>query len=81
MILSFLQTTNIKELTINELNGMLGPPDGERAIKGPPWELRVQCPYGLLNWDVFFYWPTGDYPEYIYGGVVERVNKWAYVWE
>jgi hypothetical protein len=45
------------------------------------WELRVQCPLGLMNWDVFFYWPGTDYPNAIYGGSVERIGGWAYVHE
>jgi hypothetical protein len=35
----------------------------------------------MLNWDVFFYWPTQDYPKTIYGGSTERIGQWAYVHE
>lgn len=45
------------------------------------WELRVPCSVGMLNWDVFFYWPREKYPSHIYGGWVEAMGKWAYVHE
>lgn len=45
------------------------------------YELRVYCPHPPLNFDCFFYWPSEDYPEYIYGGGTERIGKWAYVHE
>lgn len=60
-------------------------PDYEYEVlevdKPSPWELRVPCGVGMLNWDVFFYWPTKKYPDYIYGGGVERMGDWAYVHE
>jgi len=28
-----------------------------------------------------FYWPTEDYPDYAYGGSIERIRNWAYVHE
>jgi hypothetical protein len=59
----------------------LGPPDGSRVLVDAAWELRVPCPIGLLNWDVFFYWPSETYPDYAYGGSVERIGGWAYVHE
>jgi hypothetical protein len=46
-----------------------------------PWQLGVDCSTGILNWDVFFYWPTHNYPTYIYGGYVQPVGEWAYVHE
>ncbi|MCZ6598532.1 MAG: hypothetical protein O7B99_12895 [Planctomycetota bacterium] len=46
-----------------------------------PWELRVPCGRGLLNWDVFVYWPSEEYPSAMYGGTVERMGAWAYVHE
>jgi len=45
------------------------------------YELRVNCPSGGLNWDCFFYWPSQDYPDRIYGGVTEKIGKWVYVHE
>lgn len=59
----------------------LGPPSGSLVLVNADWELRVQCPLGMLNWDVFFYWPSEDYPERAYGGSVERIGRWAYVHE
>ena len=45
-----------------------------------PWELSVDVPWGL-SFDKFFYWPSHQYPETIYGGRVERFGQWAYVHE
>ncbi len=45
------------------------------------YELRVDCPLGGLNWDCFIYWPSESYPDKMYGGVTELINKWAYVHE
>ena len=46
-----------------------------------PWSLILPCGRGVLNWDVFVYWPTEQYPHHMYGGFVERVRSWAYVHE
>jgi len=48
-------------------------------VHGTPWELRINCPTGLLNHDSFVYWPTGEYPEHLYGGFTESVGRWVYV--
>jgi hypothetical protein len=45
------------------------------------YELKVYCPAGGANWDCFFYWPSEDYPDYIYGGTTEEIRKWVYVHE
>ncbi len=45
------------------------------------YELRVDCPIGALNYDCFIYWPSESYPDKMYGGVTELINKWAYVHE
>lgn len=50
-------------------------------VESVPWELKVDCPQGPLNWDVFFYWPSKKYPANIYGGYVEPIADWAYVHE
>jgi len=65
----------------SEITEVLGQPSGSRADRVSRWELRVHCSIGFLNWDVFFYWPTQDYPDGIYGGAVERIADWAYVHE
>lgn len=57
----------------------ISPNEDWRPMKN--YELRVPCPSGVINWDVFFYWPEGNYPENIYGGYVERIEDWAYVHE
>jgi len=45
------------------------------------YELGVMTPSGGINFDRYFYWPEGNYPDRIYGGGVERVGEWAYVYE
>jgi hypothetical protein len=52
--------------------------EGERFGR---YELSIECPSGLLNWDRFVYWPEGGYPGCMYGGWVERIGAWAYVHE
>jgi hypothetical protein len=47
---------------------------------GAVYELRVNF-YRIFGWDCFFYWPSERYPELIYGGGTEIINKWAYVHE
>jgi hypothetical protein len=58
---------------------LLGPPDGSRILQHAPWELRINCPTGLLNHDVFVYWPTEQYPVHLYGGTTESIGRWVYV--
>ncbi len=43
------------------------------------YELRVTCPVGPFQSDVFVYRPGASYPELLYGGRVERIADWAYV--
>ena len=69
------------DLHRSRVETLLGPPNGNRLLRDSPWELRIQCSSGMVNWDVFFYWPTERYPEEIYGGWVEKIGKWAYVHE
>ncbi len=45
-----------------------------------PYELKVDL-YRMFGWDCFFYWTSEDYPDIIYGGETEIINKWAYVHE
>ncbi len=58
---------------------LFGTPDGSRSLRATPWELRINSPRGILNRDLFFYWPTGNYPPHIYGGDTELFGGWAYV--
>lgn len=46
----------------------------------PSWSLRLSCGWGL-NFDVFVYWPTEQYPLHCYGGTTERFGRWIYVHE
>ncbi len=52
--------------------------DKERPFK--KYELRVDL-YKLLQFDCLVYWPEGNYPDFMYGGGVERIGEWAYVHE
>ena len=45
------------------------------------WILMVDCPSGILNWDVFIYFPNGNYPKQAYGGYLKPIGNWAYVCE
>jgi len=51
------------------------------TYEGNAWVLRVDTPTGGLNWDAFLYFPKQNYPQVGYGGVLERVEDWAYVHE
>jgi len=56
---------------------------GEEAEKweNNPWVVYVETPSGGLNWDIFMYLPKQNYPQKGFGGVVEKVDDWAYVHE
>ena len=49
--------------------------------KGNPWVLYINTPIGVINWDMFLYFPLQNYPEEGYGGRLQRVGTWAYVHE
>ena len=67
--------------SFSSVTGILGDPSGERLLLNADWELQIPCSNGFLNWDVFFYWPSEEYPDHVYGGWVERIKNWAYVHE
>ena len=48
---------------------------------GNAWVLVAVVSTGLINWDLFVYFPNQQYPELGYGGSIERVADWAYVHE
>lgn len=52
-----------------------------KTYEGNPWVLRVATSTGALNWDSFLYFPKQNYPQVGYGGVLERIEDWAYVYE
>jgi hypothetical protein len=79
MALSLRKTYELYGMPRDVFEGMLGLPDGQRAVHGPPWELRINCPTGLLNHDAFVYWPTEKYPQRMYGGTAEPIGRWVYV--
>lgn len=81
-MLEALKATGIfKEKSFSTIEGILGKPTGREQVRDSSWELSIPCSRGVLNWDVFFYWPTEKYPKSIYGGSVERMGRWAYVHE
>ena len=66
--------------------GMMGHPDfdyrrpGEAREEAGGYDLYVSCGMGS-NFDTFHYWRSQDYPDEMWGGIVERVDGWAYVHE
>jgi len=79
MALSLPDTYRLHGMPRDVFESLLGPPDGGRTLHGPPWELRINCPTGLLNHDTLVYWPTEEYPQHLYGGNTEPVGRWVYV--
>ena len=52
-----------------------------RRYEDNPWILKVSTPLGGINFDMFIYFPKGNYPEYAYGSQLERIGDWAYCHE
>ncbi len=66
--------------------GLAGYPEFEYSVSDgetifEDYQLLINTPSGGLNWDVFVYWPEGNYPDYFYGGNPELFGRWAYVHE
>jgi hypothetical protein len=81
MVGSLISEPAFKARDFMAVKSILGEPNGTRTLIGAPWELLVECPSGLMNWDVFFYWPTEKYPDSGYGGSIQKISNWAYVHE
>lgn len=81
MARALTQQVRLEGATLDEVRAALGEPAEVNVVRDAPWELRIDCGGMGLNWDVFFYWPSEHYPRYIYGGVTERIGRWAYVHE
>lgn len=79
MALALSETYRLHGMPRDVFEPLLGPPDGSRLVRGTPWELRINCPTGLLNHDTFVYWPTEEYPQHLYGGNTEPIGRWIYV--
>lgn len=79
MALALADTYRLDGMPRDVFERLLGVPDGSQTVHGTPWELRINCPTGLLNHDCLVYWPTGKYPQHLYGGVTEPVGSWVYV--
>jgi hypothetical protein len=79
MALALSETYRLHGMPRNVFEPLLGSPDGSRVVQSPPWELRINCPTGLLNHDTFVYWPTQKYPQHLYGGNTEPIGRWVYV--
>lgn len=67
--------------------GMMSYPDfkyeppGEAKPEAGGYSLYVNCLLMWCGFDTLHYWPSRDYPDKMYGGVVERIDGWAYVHE
>jgi hypothetical protein len=48
---------------------------------GNSWVLIVEPPSFIMGFDQVLYFPKQNYPEHGYGGMLERIGKWAYVHE
>jgi len=81
MVRDLMATLRPEGKLFSEIEKVLGSPDGSRTLIDTEWELSVPCSRGVLNWDVFFYWPSEIYPDRLYGGSIERIDSWAYVHE
>lgn len=58
------------------------PPDRIEEGGKDRWRLLVMyIPSPGSFGDVFAFHPSGEYPDYGYGGGLERVGKWGYYWE
>jgi len=79
MALALSDTYRLHGMPRDVFESLLGPPDGRRLVQGAAWELRINCPTGLLNHDAFIYWPTQKYPQNLYGGYTESIGGWVYI--
>ncbi len=79
MALALSDTYRLHGMPRDVFESLLGPPDGSRLVQGAAWELRINCPTGLLNHDALVYWPTQKYPRNLYGGYTESVGGWVYI--
>lgn len=79
MALALSDTYRLYGMPGDVFESLLGPPDGSRLVQGAAWELRINCPTGLLNHDAFVYWPTQKYPRHLYGGYTESIGGWVYI--
>lgn len=67
--------------------GMICYPDfkyeapGEAKPEAGGYSLYVNCLLMWCGFDTLHYWPSQDYPQKMCGGVVERIDGWAYVHE
>ncbi|OGI11489.1 MAG: hypothetical protein A2Y40_01550 [Candidatus Margulisbacteria bacterium GWF2_35_9] len=61
--------------------GILNYPKIEYSNYERRWNLFVETPRGPLNWDLFIYFSDQIYPDYMFGGFVEKIGKWAYIHE
>jgi len=59
------------------------PSSVDRGRIGHSWQLLIYCGQGAFNWDVFIFYPDGNYegvgPRW--GGTGERSGAWMYVHE
>lgn len=65
------------EYAVRDINQMLF---GEQWPNGNAWVLHVRAPFGG-SFDMFLYFPKGNYPEHAYSSWLEPVDGWAYAHE
>lgn len=78
--LSRVPSTGVRGCHTFEYDVLAADEGGNRGEAS--WELRVLCPTGMLNWDIYLYRSSRPYPSRAHGGWVEPIGAgWAYVHE
>lgn len=88
---SYGKNTGKTPLSLNDLvpdyiskipkTGIIRYPEYTYNLNKERWSLSIDASLGVLNWDVFVYLSDQKYPDYMAGGSVERIGKWAYIHE
>lgn len=55
--------------------------ESENQCYGNSWMIQVPTFTALINFDSLIYLPNQNYPEEGYGGILKRIEDWAYVYE
>ncbi|MCB1856732.1 MAG: hypothetical protein KDI63_00565 [Gammaproteobacteria bacterium] len=79
MALGLPDQYRLARMPVVELEKLLGPADGRRTMRDTPWELRINCPKGLVERDILIYWPGHNYPQQLYGGNGIQLGNWLYI--
>jgi hypothetical protein len=80
--LSAIPNTGLRGCPYFVYGALDGEDAGDADVRTGGWELRVHCPRGMMDWDMFLFRPNGVFPERAHGGRVEPIaSRWAYVHE